>query len=262
MDDDTESNTDKVPSPSIKQSCNLKHNCLLCTLGPPASITVKNPTWPAIMRVVLYTLAMDNASKEYFGLKVDIYPFIDSHWDILCTGKTEKWHKPMQDALSHGLALFVSGRGRHGSGYWGLKEYRDPWSNAEDSSFLGEEPTKSLLVLPPSHKEDTKPKRKRDSDDPNTRKQRAMLLDDVKSMVQSLTKMEDQFRHIMDHFEHHKVESARAVNQFNADRDLAKSEVMELMNCREMYKQRITATALANQSPPSSTADQPLSSGM
>ena len=43
------------------------------------------------MRVVLYALAENDPSKKYFGLKHDIYPFIDSHWDVLCTGKS-KYH--------------------------------------------------------------------------------------------------------------------------------------------------------------------------
>jgi hypothetical protein len=44
------------------------------------------------MRVVLYALAENNPGKKYFGLKGDIYPFIDSHWDVLCTGKSK--YKP------------------------------------------------------------------------------------------------------------------------------------------------------------------------
>jgi len=207
-----------------KKTCLLKDKCLLCSLGAPASITVKNPTWPAIMRVVLYTLAENNLGKKYFGLKHDIYPFIDAHWDVLCTGKTTKWHKPMQDALSHGLNLFVSGRGHHGTGFWGLKVHSDPWSSME----VGEsEETASPLVFPLSQKVEVKGKRKRSEDLSETRKMRAQLLGNVKSLNQDLMKMEEQLRDIKTDFEQYKVESVASVKHFNATKDQAEKEVMQ-----------------------------------
>jgi len=96
--------------------CTLK-DCLVCKREVPACLNVRSPTWPAIIRVVLYTLQHDQSDKKYFNLKHDIYPFIVSHWKKLCPQKNiMKWKKPMQDALSHGMSLFDSGKAVYGTG--------------------------------------------------------------------------------------------------------------------------------------------------
>eukprot|EP01111_Echinosteliopsis_oligospora_P000157 TRINITY_DN10146_c0_g1_i1.p1 TRINITY_DN10146_c0_g1~~TRINITY_DN10146_c0_g1_i1.p1 ORF type:complete len:312 (+),score=40.45 TRINITY_DN10146_c0_g1_i1:48-983(+) len=114
-----------------EEECSV-HGCPLCVQDTPPCLLVRNPTWPAVLRVVLFCLQTIHA-KKFFSLRADIYPFILSHWKLLCADKKkEGWKKPLQDALSHGLQIFDSGKDSHAgqSGFWGLKTFVDPWSES------------------------------------------------------------------------------------------------------------------------------------
>eukprot|EP01112_Ceratiomyxa_fruticulosa_P014384 TRINITY_DN4111_c2_g1_i3.p1 TRINITY_DN4111_c2_g1~~TRINITY_DN4111_c2_g1_i3.p1 ORF type:complete len:303 (-),score=51.56 TRINITY_DN4111_c2_g1_i3:116-1024(-) len=127
------SSYETLANPSTPTKC-LLTDCLLCKKGPPGNIA-RSPTWVSMLRVVLFTLSSnkENASKEYFSLKDDVYDFIVAHWPLLCGSKTYKgrsWHKQVQDILSHSKEVFESGVNKLGEkGYWKLKINQDPWKS-------------------------------------------------------------------------------------------------------------------------------------
>lgn len=133
--DDMSVTVEEIHKPAHSIKCSLD-DCLVCKRDIPACLNVRSPTWPAIIRVVLFTLQHEHPEKKYFNLKHDIYPFIVSHWKRLCPQKNIlKWKKPMQDALSHGMSLFDSGKAVYGTGFWGLRLNADPWEVSEDDSY-------------------------------------------------------------------------------------------------------------------------------
>jgi len=156
---------EEIHKPAHTIKCAL-NDCLVCKRDIPACLNVRSPTWPAIIRVVLFTLQHESPEKRYFNLKHDIYPFIASHWKRLCPQKNIlKWKKPMQDALSHGMSLFDSGKAVYGTGFWGLRLSADPWEVSEDDSFppgpdVGEVESNNIVNFPLSSR-----KRRLDEDE-------------------------------------------------------------------------------------------------
>eukprot|EP01112_Ceratiomyxa_fruticulosa_P011906 TRINITY_DN3277_c0_g1_i3.p1 TRINITY_DN3277_c0_g1~~TRINITY_DN3277_c0_g1_i3.p1 ORF type:complete len:350 (-),score=59.98 TRINITY_DN3277_c0_g1_i3:106-1155(-) len=127
----TTSSYEALSHPSARINCPLT-DCLLCKKGPPANLA-KSPSWISMLRVVLFCLSNSeqNANKEYFSLKDDVYDFIIVHWHLLCGSKSYKgrsWHKQVQDILSHTKDIFESGVNELGQkGFWRLKVQDDPW---------------------------------------------------------------------------------------------------------------------------------------
>lgn len=116
--------TSKLPT-----KCPLE-KCLLCTREQPLCL-MRSSTWPAIMRVVFYTLKYNNPEKEFFNLKDDVYSVMLFHWNKLAIHKksASNWKKHIQDMLSHSKDIFESGLEIYGqNGYWRLKVNTDPWT--------------------------------------------------------------------------------------------------------------------------------------
>jgi len=111
------------------EGCTLSF-CLICSKGVPLSLH-QSPTWPSILRVVFYSLKHNQSHNDYFNLRTDVYPFMESHWNMLCLKKNHNlnWKKQVQDVLSHYKAHFASGSGLFKqNGFWKLNDYEyNPW---------------------------------------------------------------------------------------------------------------------------------------
>jgi len=109
-----------------------KCTCLLCSRGTPPCLYVKSPSWSTIVEVVLYVLHQTHTDNRFFFLKKNVYPFIDSHWNVLGLPKknTINWKKQVVDALCHDPKAFLSGKEEYSKrGFWGLKNiHEDPWN--------------------------------------------------------------------------------------------------------------------------------------
>ncbi|EGG14465.1 histidine kinase [Cavenderia fasciculata] len=123
--------TSPIVQPTI-EPCPFPNYCLICTKELPPCLVSRSVSWVSILRVVFYCLKQLYPEKEFFNLKKDVYGYVATHWDIICSKKkkTNGWRKQLQDALSHCRRLFVSGADRHDCyGYWKLKDYNDPWED-------------------------------------------------------------------------------------------------------------------------------------
>jgi len=72
--------------------------------------------------------AMSNRfRRNYFHVKKEIVPFLDTHWDILWKRKkTKKWQSTLTMALSKYPRHFQRKRVNN-SGYWGLNPHIQKW---------------------------------------------------------------------------------------------------------------------------------------
>lgn len=113
----------------VKRAGVRRCSCPLCVRPRPECLADAEPTWLQIIRVVFWCLADLYPEIAFFSLREHVYPFLDLHWDAICTEKHKKdnWKKSLQDTLSHADCL-ESGKSVFGqNGYWRIRELRDPW---------------------------------------------------------------------------------------------------------------------------------------
>eukprot|EP01107_Rhizomastix_libera_P000015 TRINITY_DN1002_c0_g1_i1.p1 TRINITY_DN1002_c0_g1~~TRINITY_DN1002_c0_g1_i1.p1 ORF type:complete len:249 (+),score=45.47 TRINITY_DN1002_c0_g1_i1:75-821(+) len=91
----------------VKRAGVRRCSCPLCVRPRPECLADAEPTWLQIIRVVFWCLADLYPEIAFFSLREHVYPFLDLHWDAICTEKHKKdnWKKSLQDTLSHAECL-------------------------------------------------------------------------------------------------------------------------------------------------------------
>jgi len=113
----------KKPEPKCKLV-----NCDLCINGSTLLLNyeMRKHGWRRRL-VVAFNTVTKSKRETWLSLTKDIYPFFDCHWRIFWPNITQEsypnWKKKVQDSLSHGKDVFVSGATVFGrKGYWRLTE--------------------------------------------------------------------------------------------------------------------------------------------
>ena len=116
-----------VNRPSIRNcTCPLCNRTEVSTFPLPSF----RPTWIETLVLVFRCLKYMMPQFSYYNCTETIYPFIDSHWNLLCGSKrqTDCWKKTVLDTLCHQQYMFENGESEIGArGYWRLADdYESP----------------------------------------------------------------------------------------------------------------------------------------
>ncbi|ELP84071.1 hypothetical protein EIN_212710 [Entamoeba invadens IP1] len=115
--------------------CSICKKAVLYTSTPQKIKTTK------LCVMILNALKEVHPHIEYFSLKVDIFPFVTTHWRILSVFKQlrgSKWRKALLDAFNH-CTLIQSGKGVCKTrGFYKIKEAEDQTVSSSEASVRAE----------------------------------------------------------------------------------------------------------------------------